>query len=391
MSRGPFLGNSTSVPPLAMESTIAGSCPLSSCPVLETTQSMVDLTTLPSVMSFSQPSSLLAMGSGVKVRSNGVTSKVSAMNTVLNVQTQATYVGEMLQKVNAESAVKPFNGESGVKPFNGKRSINGQLLETLTSSPAVNLSCTEALPTEGYSKLQCFSDAHNSTSNVPQNKPDISCQHVSTKLNLNPTTTDRLGPVHTSGPPVDLTTAILSSLVNQQPIPAPVESTSKSAPTKFLLPKANGQTSPLVPGPVCDLKGLSPSAILAGQIVTCLQPNTDAAQLINQIPTTLLPMSQLSSIFSLPSLSPATVSHKTVPCQSGSVRVPLGVVQGHVPVSLSPATVSHKTVPSQSGSVRVPLGVVQGRVPVSLSGKNHLKEESGKENEISPPKRPRLA
>ena len=363
MSRGPFLGNSTSVPPLAMESTIAGSCPLSSCPVFETTQSMVDLTTLPSVMSFSQPSSLLTMGSGVRVRSNGVTSKVSAMNTVLNVQTQATYVGEMLQKVNAESAVKPFNAESGVKPFKGKRSINGQLLETQTSSPAVNLTCTEALPTEGYSKLQCFSDAdttaHNSSSNVPQNKPDISYQHASTKLNLNPTTTDRLGPVHTSGPPVDLTTAILSSLVNQQPIPAPVESTSKSAPTKYLLPKANGQTSPLVPGPVCDLKGLSPSAILAGQIVTCLQPNTDASQLINQIPTTLLPMSQLSSIFSLPSISPGTVSSKTVPCQSGSVRVPLGVVQG--------------------------------RVPVSLSGKNHLKEDSGKENEISPPKRPRLA
>ena len=360
LSRGPFIGNSMFVPPLAMDTSITGTHTLPSCPMVGLTQTVQGLKTLPPVMSIPQPSSHLAKGSGVRdvgPDENQFASKVSAMNTVLNVQNQATYVEEMLQKVSAESAVNLFEGQW---------SIGGGLPETQKSSPAVNLTCTEALPVEGYSKLHTV-DYNNTTAhlsndvlNIPQNKPSTSYQPMSTKSNLNPTPTEsEVQPSGSAGNPVDLTSAILSSLVNQKPIPTPVESTSKSAPKKFLLPKVTSQAPQLKPtSSLCDLKGLSPSAILAGQIVTCLQPNTSQ---LNHTPTTLLPISQLSSIFSLPSLSPASFGQKFVPSQSGSVRVPLGVVQG------------------------------QGRVPVSLSGKNRLKEDSGKENEISPPKKLRLA
>lgn len=191
--------------------------------------------------------------------------------------------------------------------------------EPVTKSKEMNLMCMEVLPTIGYSKSLPVC--------LPAGSP-IGPQSKTTNRLVIETSQNNEGVAVLSEDqtPNLVTTTLPSSLVNQQPISVSAETTTRSVPSSNLLPQT--------------LKGLS--AMLAGQIATCLQAKPDTPPMRNKIP-----ISQLSSIFS--------------------------------------------TGQNGSSVVRVPLGVIQGRTCVPpLSGKAQLKKGRDTDNFVSSPKRSRL-
>ncbi len=273
------------------------------------------------------------------------TNQMPAPKTSIESQIQPTVA---IPRTNSDLKTKPASDEPtslvGVtQTAKDLMLMVGNLLHKLTpdqlpsEKPLVNLECPEMIATVGYSKRhEEEKTLEMSTSSLM--KPTVSDLGPGIMSGMEPGRVSMSGMepgrasmsgmepgLKTAMAPVciPLSSQVLSSLVSQKPIPVTNERT--------------GQPNVSIPNHSSNFSNISQSALLAGQIVTCLQPNVvnvnTVTTLSNQIPISWLP--QLSSLLIPTAVQNGTTSHyklqaskeKTGNASNATNRVPLASVQ----------------------------------------------------------------
>ncbi len=262
------------------------------------------------------------------------TNQMPAPKTSIESQIQPTVA---IPRTNSDLKTKPASDEPtslvGVtQTAKDLMLMVGNLLHKLTpdqlpsEKPPVNLECPEMIATVGYSK-------HHEEEKILEMSTTSLMKPTVSDLGSGPGVMSGMEPgrasmsgmepgLKTAMAPmcIPLSSQVLSSLVSQKPIPVTNERT--------------GQPNVSIPNHSSNFSNISQSALLAGQIVTCLQPNVvnvnTVTTLSNQIPISWLP--QLSSLLIPTAVQNGTTSHYKLQASkektgNATNRVPLASVQ----------------------------------------------------------------
>ncbi len=243
-----------------------------------------------------------ATNSMAPLLSSATTNQIAAPKTSIESQIQPTVTTPRMNSdpINKPAADEPPSLVGVTQTAKDLMLMMGNLLTKLTpdqlpsETPPVSLECPEMITTVGYSKrYEEEKQLQMSTTTTSLMKPAVSDlgsgPGISGIPGMEPGLKTSMAPMC-----IPLSSQVLSSLVSQKSIPVINERT--------------GQPSVSIPNHISNFSNISQSALLAGQIVTCLQPNVDitATTLSNQIPISWLP--QLSSL-----LLPTVANHTPIP------------------------------------------------------------------------------